>query len=374
MPEIAVANADSSRHILVVGAGVSGLTTALCLRRTGMEVTIVAERFAPHITSVVAGALWEWPPAVCGYHQDQASLTRSKGWSKTSYDIFAELARSSETGVFMRTATFYLRHPVEEDQRHFQKMNELKDHVRDFIHDSSLITRNSVNPQSGVRDAYSHLTPLIDTDAYMTWLLGEVHRAGCRVIQRRFTGILREQEEALKRHFKVDAIVNCAGLGSAELANEFMYPLRGALVRILNNGKRFPRITQAHCVAHEGDANEPGFIFIVPRGNDMLVLGGLAEPNQWGLEIGLHNYDPIRTMYQRCIDFLPILKNAELDPTEPVRVGLRPFRRQNVRLERESGTNIIHNFGHGGSGVTFSWGCAQEVVEIVQSLLTTPEN
>ena len=264
MPEIAVANSDSSRHVLVVGAGVSGLTTALCLRREGMEVTIVAEKFAPHITSVVAGALWEWPPAVCGYHQNHVSLTRSKGWSKTSYDIFAELARNSETGVFMRTATFYLRHPAEEDQRHYQKMNELRDHVRDFVHDSSLITRNSVNPQSGVRDAYSHLTPLVDTDAYMTWLLGEVHRTRCRVIQQRITGILREQEEALKRLFEVDAIVNCAGLGSAELANEYMYPLRGALVRILNNGKRFPRITQAHCVAHEGDAKRAGLHFHRP--------------------------------------------------------------------------------------------------------------
>ena len=61
-------------RVLVIGAGVSGLTSALCLRRRGFEVTVVADRFAPLVTSVVAGALWEWPPAVCGYHQDQVSL------------------------------------------------------------------------------------------------------------------------------------------------------------------------------------------------------------------------------------------------------------------------------------------------------------
>ena len=56
---------------LVIGAGVVGLTTALCARQAGYEVVVVAERFAPDITSVVAGALWEWPPAVCGHHRDE---------------------------------------------------------------------------------------------------------------------------------------------------------------------------------------------------------------------------------------------------------------------------------------------------------------
>jgi D-amino-acid oxidase len=369
--EIVHAQSDhnSPGHILVVGAGVSGLTTAFCLRRVGFTVTIVAEKFAPNITSVVAGALWEWPPAVCGQPQDQISLARSKKWCKTSYDIFSELATNVETGVFMRTVTSYLRCPLEKDPLHFQKVTELKDKVRDLVHDSSLILRNGVSPQSEVCDAYSLLAPMVDTDAYMAWLLGEVRRIGCRVVQLRLTGRLHEQEESLKREFEVDAIVNCAGLGSAELANEAMFPLRGALARVLNNGKRFPRITQAHCVAHQGNANESGFIFIVPRGNDMLVLGGIAERDQWGLDIGLHNYDPIRKMFQRCINFLPVLKNAEVDPTEPVRVGLRPFRRQNVRLERESGTHIVHNYGHGGAGVTFSWGCALEAVEIVRSMV-----
>ena len=71
--------ADAAGHrVLVIGAGVTGLTTALCLRREGFDVTVVAEKFAPDIVSVVAGALWEWPPAVCGAHHDEASLARSR--------------------------------------------------------------------------------------------------------------------------------------------------------------------------------------------------------------------------------------------------------------------------------------------------------
>ena len=107
----------------------------------------------------------------------------------------------------------------------------------------------------------------------------------------------------------------------------------------------------------------------------MLVLGGLAEPGEWDLEIGLDNYEPIRAMLARCVDFLPALAGLEIDAAEPVRVGLRPVRPRNVRLELEAGTNIIHNYGHGGSGITLSWGCALEVVERVEELrkLRPPE-
>ena len=56
----------SGPRVLVIGAGVSGLTTARCLQQRGFAATVIADRFQSATTSVVAGALWEWPPAVCG--------------------------------------------------------------------------------------------------------------------------------------------------------------------------------------------------------------------------------------------------------------------------------------------------------------------
>jgi D-amino-acid oxidase len=49
------------------------------------------------------------------------------------------------------------------------------------------------------------------------------------------------------------------------------------------------------------------------------------------------------------------------------RVGLRPFRRSGIRVERAQlcdGRVLIHDYGHGGSGFTFSWGCAGAVAAI----------
>jgi D-amino-acid oxidase len=329
---------------------------------------VVADRFAPRVTSVVAGALWEWPPAVCGHHDDPSSLKRSKSWCATSYEIFGDLARNPATGVYMRPANFYFPRPIEEDPRHREKLAELIGKVRQFRRDSGLIREHGINPELGLRDAYAHLAPMVDTDVYMQWLLEAALEAGCRIRDDKIVGPLSTQEKALARAYRVDAIVNCAGLGASELAEDAMYPLRGALIRVRNDGLSMPRITQAHCVAHDGSEAERGFIFIVPRGEDMLVLGGLAEPNSWDLDIGLHNYEPIREMYRRCLNFMPALRAAEVDAAEPVRVGLRPARRQNVRLEPETGTRIVHNYGHGGSGVTFSWGCALEVTQCVVEL------
>jgi D-amino-acid oxidase len=359
----------AGRRVLVIGAGVSGLTSALCLRRRGLAVTVVADRFAPQVTSVVAGALWEWPPAVCGHHQDQVSLGRSKGWAATSYEIFADLARDPATGVFLRPATFYATRPIEEDERLQAKVKELEPKVRRFRRDPALIAENGVNPALGLHDAYTYLAPMIDTDVYMRWLLDRVRDAGCTIEEGRVAGPLRGQEESLLRRYGALAIVNCTGLGAAELAEDRMSPLRGAIIRIRNDGRAMPRIAQAHCLSQDDAGDERGFVFIVPRGDDLAVLGGFAELDEWDLDIGLHNYEPVRAAYRRCLEFLPVLRDAEIDAAEPVRVGLRPFRPRNVRVECEPGTRIVHNYGHGGSGVTFSWGCAHEVADHICRLI-----
>ncbi|CAF3665212.1 unnamed protein product [Rotaria sp. Silwood1] len=55
-----------------------------------------------------------------------------------------------------------------------------------------------------------------------------------------------------------------------------------------------------------------------------------------------------------------------------VEVGLRPYRDNGVRLEHEKtadGIDVVHCYGHSGGGVTLSWGCAKDVVDIVKTLL-----
>jgi len=280
--------------------------------------------------------------------------------------VFSDLAIDPATGVSLRPANFYFRRPIVENPAALAKMEELATRVTGFRHDAALIEENGINPGIGLCDAYAHISPMVDTDVYMRWLLDQCHAIGCRTIRRGLSGPIRLLETALADEFDAEVIVNCTGLGAAELAEDAVRPLRGALVRVRNDGRSSPRITQAHCVTREA---EDGFVFVLPRGDSMLVLGGIAELGESGLGIGLDNYEPVQDMYQRCIEFLPTLRDAEIDIAEPVRVGLRPFRAGHVRLERSPQSRIVHNYGHGGSGVTYSWECALEVVELVRSMV-----
>jgi glycine/D-amino acid oxidase-like deaminating enzyme len=66
------------------------------------------------------------------------------------------------------------------------------------------------------------------------------------------------------------------------------------------------------------------------------------------------------------------------DPNAPGAciAGVRPYRNGSYRLDAEtaSGKFIVHNYGHGGAGITLSWGCAAKVRDIVQQQLVNLPN
>ena len=79
-------------------------------------------------------------------------------------------------------------------------------------------------------------------------------------------------------------------------------------------------------------------------------------------------------MLDRAVALVPGLRGAEVLGH---RVGLRPARPA-VRLESvphydgEPG-GVVHCYGHGGAGVTLSWGCADDVLAAVERLLDGAE-
>ncbi|ACC39915.1 FAD-dependent oxidoreductase [Mycobacterium marinum] len=353
---------------LVIGAGVSGWTTALVLARCGWRVVVVADRFGIDPASMVTDVLWQWPPSVSDCHDNQTVLTRSVTWAQDSYTSFCRLARHSRTGVNARRAVFYFSHPVEEDRAEFAKMVEVERYVPGFVHDPALIDAHGVNPDADVVDAYSYLALTIDTDWYLAWLAHEAEVAGVTAVQRRIRGPLLEQEQRLRAEYGAEVIVNCAGLGARELADDSTLDLhRCALLRIVNDACA-ARVTAAHVVGNNASANTQNKIFIVPLGVKRLLLGGLVEPGQYDTDLNFANHPPLQDMLDRCTEFLPILRGAQLDDLDPVRVGLQPFRPGGVRLETQPHTRIVHNYGHGGAGATLSWGCAHEVADLAYEL------
>jgi D-amino-acid oxidase len=150
-----------------------------------------------------------------------------------------------------------------------------------------------------------------------------------------------------------DLVVNCAGLGARELIGDgAVYPVRGQIVRVTNPGLTLS-VRDEH---HPG-----GRAYVHPRQDDC-ILGGTLDEGRWDTTVDMAVGAAI---IERCWDLVPALRGARV--LEHV-VGLRPGR-STVRLEEDeplsSGARVVHNYGHGGAGVTLSWGCAREVVALV---------
>lgn len=363
-------------HVLIIGAGISGLTTAWTLLDRGYKVTVIAAKYASKhekITSQIAAALWEWPPPVCGKYVQFSNDFHMENWKRRSlisFNRFKELADNPETGVRMCTSNFFFGRPIQSCPRETKKLAEIGEIMPGFRHDIKIVEELGVNVNYGVVDAYSHLAPIIDSDCYMNWLINYLKsRYSIAFMTREISGDLLAQESELLNFYEADVIVNCTGINSKELvADDTVFGLRGAYIRIINDGSRFPKVNEAMNVQLDGEDSDD-MVFIVPRNNNTLILGGMAELNKLDLNINLENSDLLKKMFERDLHFHPDLKNGQIDPDYPISVGIRPFRKGHVRVERErKDSNIVHNYGHGDSGYTLSFGCAVDVADIIDDI------
>ncbi|MCY3002687.1 MAG: FAD-dependent oxidoreductase, partial [Planctomycetota bacterium] len=146
-------------------------------------------------------------------------------------------------------------------------------------------------------------------------------------------------------------VVNCTALGSRELLGDReLRPIRGQLVRV-------ERGSVARFVLDDFDPR--GVTYVIPRSTDCIVGGTTDEGAEELLTSDAHT----RSILQRCGELEPRLAGAKV---LGVSVGVRPAR-TSVRVEREQprpGVTLVHDYGHGGAGVTLSWGCAREVVRL----------
>ncbi|KAH7094141.1 hypothetical protein BKA62DRAFT_751562 [Auriculariales sp. MPI-PUGE-AT-0066] len=345
-------------RVLVVGAGIIGMSTAWTLLDAGYNVTVVAKDFAGRgvtshrLTSQIAGALWEYPPAVCGHHAlDQLALDRPQRWSMVSYHVFRQMAAdppvSRDYGVRMRMASFFFKEPVRSDEFQLQKMRNIASSgVHGFRHSASLIREAGI-VAGEYKDAYELNSPVIDTDQALISITELVERKGA-VFEKNIEleGSLLDLEGSLLQKYNAENI----------------YPLRGAVLRLLNDGKEFRTLDRCYVVSASGadDDETSEFIFIIPRNNNIVYVGGCSQPN---VVEPMQANDPLVTnISNRARHFMPSLKTYHRDPAMPVAYG-------GVRLEREKGTRIIHCYGHGGSGWSLSFGCALDVKSLVDDTI-----
>jgi D-amino-acid oxidase len=329
---------QTDADVLVVGAGVIGLTTAICLAEAGLTVAVAAAEPPLQTTSVAAGALWG--PHLVGMDD------RIARWAAITRHRLAELAEptigANALGGIVRTAHGVAATATDEAE------------PPEFSADGTLARCEPGEVPDGYAAAWRVSAPLIAMPEYLNYLAGRLRRAGASSA---FGTRFRTLHDARDFAPQARVIVNCSGYGARDLVGDAgLVSVRGQAVVVRNPGIR-------DFFVGTGSSRWP-LTYLFPH-DDVVVLGGTEEP---GRDSRAPDPATAARIIEACAAILPQLRGTAVVDH---RVGLRPVR-PSVRLEAEQaadGVTVVHSYGHGGAGVTLSWGCAEDAVGLVLAAL-----
>ncbi len=311
---------------VVVGAGVTGLTTAICLAEAGLRTRVLTAEPPSGTTSVSAGAIWG--PVRCG------PAERCYPWARTGLKVLSGLADEPDTGV----------HQV--SGRELSSTCTPPPPWTDMLGEMRVLAPRDL--PDGFAAGWAYTAPAVNMPVYLEYLLHRYTCLGGAVLARAVTSL---------ESVAAPVVVNCTGIGARSLVpDESLVPVRGQVVVVEN-----PGIDEFYLDHGDGGTD---YAYLFPHG-DVAVLGGTAHEGAADLA---PRPDVTARILRDIGAVFPSLRGARVLAE---RVGLRPVRPE-VRLEPEAlpgGRVLWHNYGHGGAGVTLSWGCA---AELTNAVLTGP--
>jgi D-amino-acid oxidase len=346
---------NAKKKIVIVGGGIIGLSCALALS-SDYQVTIVAEKVGVKSDSWKATAIWhvylvpetkqvlDWAAYTLKVLCDFAKLEDKSGIELVKG---VELFRNSEASYpsWSKIPPLF-KMLSEEEISSYNRYDKL-----------DLTTEEaSILEKHPIKWGYHIEAPTANMHIYLPWLEQRVVESGIKIIKKKIGSF----QELVTDY---DLLINCTGFGSRELGNDKNFEVYRGQYFILKAEPNSPKI-------YVGDDDHPGgMAYMIPRLGEVMV-GGCAEKNIESLELTLTWDDTLR----RAGLYVPWLRNRKPSDQarEPV-VCIRPSRNTGIRLEIDKDSisiPIIHNYGHGGSGFSLSWGCAESVKSIIKEKLS----
>eukprot|EP00069_Balaena_mysticetus_P013517 bmy_08270T0 len=273
-------------RVVVIGAGVIGLSTALCIHERyhsvlqSLDVKVYAERFTPLTNTDVAAGLWQ-------PYLSEPSNPQEAHWNQQTFNhLLSHIGSPNAADMGLAPVSGY---------------NLFREAVPDVVL------------------GFRKLTPR-ELDMFPDYRLTE---RGVKFLLRKV-----ESFEEVARG-GADVIINCTGVWAGALQPDpLLQPGRGQIIKVDAPWMKHFIIT------HDPERGIYKSPYIIP-GIQAVTLGGIFQLGNWSETNNIQDHN---TIWEGCCRLEPTLK-------------------------------VIHNYGHGGYGLTIHWGCALEVAKIFGKIL-----
>ncbi|KAG9119496.1 hypothetical protein FRC07_005455 [Ceratobasidium sp. 392] len=338
--------------VVILGAGVIGLSTACKLQEKGYTVTIIAEHLPGDKKTIEYTSPWAGAHHVSRAEGDKVQ----EGINAYDARTFEVMWKMSEPG-HPASGCFLRLHQTE----NFIKQPDSAHSPYWFMPGYKLSRDES---QDKVTVEFETVT--IDTSVYLPYLLSVFLKNGGKIVRARVS------------HLSQVAQGSYASL-KPSVEDRDVFPIRGQVVLI-----------HAPWIKFGISEKTPDYIsYIIPRRNGDVVLGGTYGINDW---YPYPRAETVDNIIRRALALSPLIappesRAGDRTPTvEDVKsiivesgCGLRPGRKGGIRLERgeieylegegSKSIPVVYNYGHGGQGYQSSWGTAERAVELVEETL-----
>ncbi|KAH9835409.1 D-amino-acid oxidase [Rhodofomes roseus] len=364
------------KNVVVLGAGVVGLSTAIRLLEKGHDVSIIAESLPTDPRSIKYTSPWAGAYHVMYMGDDP----RQKSIREETLKVMLELSApgGAAEGCFRRLSSVeYFLEDI--DPTNYESLLQPKRIPQESLH-------------SKAKSGYIFDTYTIDTTPYLNYLLarfisrgGVVVRGSVQHVNQIIEGGVDAFSLGKAAQRPVDALVVCTGLGARTLGgveDKAVHSVRGQRVLV-----HAPWIEKAMGLEESQEKDT----YLIPRRNGNVILGGTRDVDDW---YPIVRPETTEDILNRCLALCPELAPPEVraqraptaDDIRPLIVevgcGLRPARDGGLRLDVEWLTDkkdgrqvpMVFDYGHGSSGYESSWGSADMAVSLLEDAMAGKAN
>ncbi|PKY08742.1 D-amino-acid oxidase [Aspergillus campestris IBT 28561] len=352
----------SQKNVVVIGAGVAGLTTALLLsKRPGYKI-VVAAKHMPGDYDIEYASPW----AGANYMPVSVRGTEAAKWDKDTWGPLEDLAQNHpDAGVHFQECEIRSRSKDvgTATADWFAELLSPSPWFKDVVPNFRTLPKETLG--SGIDSGTAFTSVCINTAIYLPWLVSQCLKNGVIFKRAVFKHISEASSSGIHPGNKVDIVINCTGLMASTLGgveDKKVVPARGQIVIVRNDSGRM------YDISGTDDGPDEACYMMTRAAGGGTILGGSYQKGSWESQP-----DPnlATRIMKRAVELCPALTGGKgIEHLDVIRhgVGLRPVREGGTRIEKErlGGVWVVHNYGAGGAGYQSSYGCAKAAVDLVE--------